>query len=77
VVIDRAKEILSNLEKGEYGEGGQPRLARGKKPPPPSQQLSLFSGGDEAIREKLRGVEVATLTPLEALNLVDQLKRMI
>ena len=76
-VIDRAKEILINLEKGEYGEGGVPRLARGKKTPPPSPQLSLFGAGDDQIRERLKDVEVALLTPLEALNLVDELKRMI
>ena len=76
-VIDRAKEILLNLEKGEYGEGGVPRLARGKKAPAQSPQLSLFGSAEEPIKERLRGVEVATLTPLEALNLVDELKRMV
>ena len=76
-VIERAKEILLNLEKGEYGEGGVPRLARGKKAPPQSPQLSLFGGGDDRIKERLKTVEVATLTPLEALNLVDELKRML
>ena len=77
VVIDRAKEILGNLEKGEYGEGGVPRLARGKKAPAQSPQLSLFGSADEPVKDRLRGVEVATLTPLEALNLVDELKRMV
>lgn len=76
-VIERAKEILLNLEKGEYGEGGVPRLARGKKAPPQSPQLSLFGGGDDRIKERLKLVEVSTLTPLEALNLVDELKRML
>jgi DNA mismatch repair protein MutS len=45
-VIDRAKEILANLEEGEFGETGQPRLARrrirkGRDLP---GQLSLFGG---------------------------------
>jgi DNA mismatch repair protein MutS len=76
-VIDRAKEILLNLEKGEYGEGGLPRLARGKKAPAQSPQLSLFGASEEPIRARLREVEVTTLTPLEALNLIDELKRMV
>ncbi|MCM0082217.1 DNA mismatch repair protein MutS [Geomonas sp. Red32] len=76
-VIERAKEILLNLEKGEYGEGGLPRLARGKKAPAQSPQLSLFASSDEPLRERLKTVDVHTLTPLEALNLVDELKRMI
>jgi DNA mismatch repair protein MutS len=77
-VIDRAKEILLNLEKGEYGEGGVPRLARGRqKQPAPSPQLSLFGGNNDQLRDRLKSVEVSTLTPLEALNLVDELKRML
>ena len=43
-VINRAKEILTNLEEGEFGEGGQPKIARhqprkGRHHP---NQLSLF-----------------------------------
>jgi DNA mismatch repair protein MutS len=44
-VIQRAKEILSNLEEGEFGESGQPKIAqhrpRRKKEDDPDQ-LSLF-----------------------------------
>ncbi|MBJ6726199.1 DNA mismatch repair protein MutS [Geomesophilobacter sediminis] len=76
-VIDRAKEILLNLEKGEYSEGGVPRISRGKKAQAPSPQLSLFAGDDDQIRQRLRDIEVSTLTPLEALNVLDQLKRML
>lgn len=43
-VIDRAREILANLEEGEFGDRGQPRLAR-KRPRRRmvSDQLSLFN----------------------------------
>jgi DNA mismatch repair protein MutS len=41
-VVDRAKEILSNLEEGEFGDAGQPKLARRKKKGRDSGQLSLF-----------------------------------
>jgi DNA mismatch repair protein MutS len=41
-VIDRAKEILANLEEGEFGEAGQPKLARRKRKGRDSGQLSLF-----------------------------------
>ena len=52
-VIDRAKEILRNLEKGEYGEGGVPRIARGKKGggAAASPQLSLFDAGGRSAPE--------------------------
>ena len=77
-VIDRAKEILRNLEKGEFEEGGMPRLAGGRRAPPkkPSPQLSLFAPADDDLRLRLRGLDIETLTPLEALNLLAELKRM-
>ncbi len=43
-VIDRAREILTNLEEGEFGEGGQPQLARQRqrKRKGDPRQLTLF-----------------------------------
>jgi DNA mismatch repair protein MutS len=78
-VIERAKEILRNLEKGEFSEEGLPRISRSKRTPTaaPSPQLSLFDDGSSLIRERLAGVDVASMTPLEALNLLDELKRML
>jgi DNA mismatch repair protein MutS len=78
-VIDRAREILQNLEKGEYVEGGAPRIARGKKgaAKPDNPQLSLFETAEDLLRTRLKGLNVATLTPLEALNILDELKRMV
>ena len=41
-VVDRAKEILTNLEEGEFSEAGQPTLARHKRKSRDSGQMSLF-----------------------------------
>lgn len=78
-VIERAREILRNLEKGEYGEGGVPRIAKGGKRPdaPVSPQLQLFDETEDPLRKRLEAITIATLTPLEALNILDQLKRMV
>ncbi|HYS43399.1 MAG TPA: DNA mismatch repair protein MutS, partial [Geobacteraceae bacterium] len=78
-VIERAKEILHNLEKGEYAEGGIPRIARGKKGggTVSSPQLSLFESEDDLLRKRLKGLNVTTLTPLEALNILDELRGML
>jgi len=78
-VIERAKEILCNLEKGEFSAEGVPRIARGKRsaPPAPSAQLSLFEDGSAPLRRRLEEINVAAITPLEALNLIDELKRML
>ncbi|MDD2237585.1 MAG: DNA mismatch repair protein MutS [Kiritimatiellae bacterium] len=45
-VIERAKEILANLEEEEYSETGQPQLAqkRARKDKTPPGQMSLFEG---------------------------------
>ncbi len=42
-VIERAREVLANLEEGEFAEAGQPRLARrrARRPPPGSDALEL------------------------------------
>jgi len=77
-VIERAREILRNLEKGEYAEEGVPRISKnGRKPVQKSPQLALFSETVDPIRDRLAAISIPSLTPLEALNLLDQLKRMV
>lgn len=77
-VIERAKEILHNLENGEFEEGA-PRLAKSNRKPSrePSPQFSLFESSEDQLRQRLKKLNIATLTPLEALNLLDELKRMV
>jgi DNA mismatch repair protein MutS len=77
-VIERAREILHNLESGEFEEGA-PRLAKSSKKPAkePSPQFSLFETSEDQLRQRLKKLNIATLTPLEALNLLDELKRMV
>jgi DNA mismatch repair protein MutS len=77
-VVERAKEILQNLENGEFEEGA-PRLAKSRKNPPKQdlRQFSLFETSEDLLRQRLKKLNIATLTPLEALNLLDELKRMV
>lgn len=82
-VLERAREILANLEKQELDELGRPRLARTRSRLRSSRvdprQISLFGGapaGDGGIGEELRKLDVDTLTPLEALNLIHKWKRI-
>ncbi len=72
-VVDRAREILFELEKTEHDELG--RVTRGLKPQTRPQQLNLFSPGNELI-EAVARVDVNNITPLEALNLLQRLKGM-
>jgi DNA mismatch repair protein MutS len=76
-VVDRAKEILSNLEKGELDAMGMPKIATTKIPSSKSKpplQPSLFVQVD-AIRSELKRIKLDRLTPLEALNILDELKK--
>jgi len=66
LVIERAKQILHNLEQGEFNEAGQPRLAQGNGTP--SGQLALFAARERSLREELACINVDQLTPLDALT---------
>ncbi|MFZ5953284.1 MAG: DNA mismatch repair protein MutS [Candidatus Rifleibacteriota bacterium] len=72
-VIDRAKEILFELEKSEQEELG--RVTRSLRHSAQPHQLSLFSPTNEVV-DTLRQINIGNTTPLEALNLLSRLKEM-
>jgi DNA mismatch repair protein MutS len=81
-VIDRAKQILRNLEGGELDEQGRPRLAGGTGDP--GGQLGLFGAGapprdprETEVLAALRGLDPERTTPLEALAALARLKQQL
>ena len=76
-VIDRAKEVLSNLERGEFDSMGIPKIAKSKvaalKPKIPIQP-SLFSKADP-IRLELKKIDPDQVSPIEALKILNELKK--
>jgi DNA mismatch repair protein MutS len=79
-VVTRAQEILQNLERTEFDREGRPRLARSDadEPAAPTRQLRLFGGEEhEGVLEDLRKAELETMTPLQALNLLAEIKRRL
>ena len=78
-VTERAREILSNLEKQELDVNGAPVLARHEGESAGEGQMLLFSASEELVLEKLRDVDVDNLTPVAALSVLaslqDRLKR--
>jgi DNA mismatch repair protein MutS len=74
-VVARAVEILKSLEQDELRRGGRPSLSGA--PAAPQAQLGLFQAVPEVspLVERIRKLEVERLTPLEALNLLAELKR--
>lgn len=77
-VIFRAKEILHNLERGEFDEIGMPRIARGINVAGNNQpQLTLFMEAEDEIIGELKNLDISSITPLEALNKLNELKNKI
>ncbi len=84
-VIERARKVLAHLERshaGDLGDGDAPtslRKATSVKGLQTEPQLSIFQLDDPAlaaIREQLQELEIDTLTPVEALLKLNEIKRM-
>ena len=75
-VLVRAREVLGNLELDAEDEVGRPRLARDRSAPhaPITGQLTLFGDKTRFLRDELLKVDPDKLTPLEALNILAELK---
>src|SRR5262249_22277395 len=74
-VVERAREILAALERDELARGGRPSASGTRHEP--QRQLGLFqsAAGDGRLRERLAGLDIDRLTPLEALTVLAELKR--
>jgi DNA mismatch repair protein MutS len=73
-VIERSKEILSDLEK----DGSKRRdTLGGVSVAPKSQklQMTLFEAEEHPVVEELRGLDINTLSPVEALIALQQLQK--
>ena len=68
-VIRRAKEILKELESQEQA----PRKPSARE----EDQVSLEAMGEEEVLETLRNTTVESLTPIQALNLLYELKEKL
>ena len=74
-VIDRAYEVLSSLEEGQTVS--EVKVKTRAKPREESEQLYFIDEKAEAIKKRLRGADPNTLTPIEALNLIYELKKLL
>jgi DNA mismatch repair protein MutS len=77
IIIERAKSILQKLE-SEYGSYVPFFSERGgDENEKPESQLDLFPSSHDILRKELSEVDIDAITPLEALNILDRLKRSI
>jgi len=72
-VLDRATEVLKNLEEGEFDDAGEARIAEhhvGNE-----DQFKLFSDPTPSeVEERLRKTNTDSITPIEAMNILHELK---
>lgn len=81
-LTSRAEEILSLLDSSKSEQTTQQISAKkadtkqikGRKIEP--RQLSIFEFKDDEIREKLRGIDPTKVTPIEAMQILFELKQM-
>ncbi len=80
-VVQRANEILKNIENGEFDSDGDPAIAKRKIKKPPRNrshpnQLPLFQPPADPIRHFLKNQNVDELTPREAMEILYEMKKL-
>lgn len=75
-IIVRAKEILKQLVSDHGKNNNEPVLSQAVKQEE-TAQLSLMTSADSLISDRLKNVDINTLTPIEAMNLLYELKGLL
>ena len=68
-VVNRAREVLEDLEKNVAAQGS----VAGRRPVEPALQMSLFQA-EQPLKDAVLNLDVANLTPLEAINKLYELQ---
>ena len=85
-IVQRANQILKDLEQGarnqEPASKNQEKIGGGKASvsAPSGMQLSFFQLDDpvlEQIRDEVKNMDINNLTPLEALNKLSEIKKLV
>lgn len=71
-IINRAKQILKELD----GENEKPTAKSKKKEEYETPQLTLLTSSESGVESFIKNIDVNTLTPIEALNKLYELKKM-
>ena len=79
-VINRAKEVLANLEKEELDDSGIPKLSHSAKEETRTvSQIDLFGHGYEShpALDEIRSLDLMNMTPLQALASLEEIQKNI
>ncbi|MBT6250258.1 MAG: DNA mismatch repair protein MutS [Nitrospina sp.] len=74
-VLDRAHEVLFNLEQSEFDEVGVPKISHSENSDNKSSagQLALFSEPENPLIQKIKEIDPNQLSPREALEILFEL----
>lgn len=76
-IIDLAKSVLASAEHHPMTPAPLPapvKKKKGSKKQSNSGQMNLFGPSDDDLRQMLHNVDIAQMTPLDALNFLNELK---
>ena len=76
-VVSRARVILNDLEEGKFTAAPKALRAKETSSGINEMQTSLFGGANDSVIEALRMLDLNTLTPIEALTKLYELKGKI
>lgn len=79
-VLDRAHEVLFNLEQSEFDEVGVPKISRSEKNkdgPLPSGQLGLFPEPENPLIQKIKQIDPNDMSPKQALDTLFELSKIL
>jgi DNA mismatch repair protein MutS len=86
-VVERAKEVLANLEQKEFDDAGEPVASHrerrggrgtqggGEREMVSEHQLGLFAARDANLVREIAEMDLNAMTPLEAMNKLADLKK--
>src|SRR5690606_15410166 len=80
IMLHRANDILKQLESAHVGNNSDKKSNIKSKPTVEDMQLSFFQLDDpvlEQIKEELVNIDINTLTPVEALMKLNEIKKMV
>lgn len=72
-VVKRAREILAEIESGAV----RTVVTKKEESAAPDLFSTIIAGKDSEVADKLRSTDLNTVTPIEAMNLLFELKRML
>jgi DNA mismatch repair protein MutS len=76
-VIDRAREVLRRHEQSEHALSETLTPGAGNGANGNGSQNVLFTALDRAVIERLKSADLDELKPIEALNLLAELKKQV